>query len=88
MIKRIKALNELEFDSAKSGEPVYGKYKKLFVYIELGKEEECRGNPQDNQKTQYRLFRRCKVEYSKTEEESEQGIYQYDETNIDVILYW
>lgn len=88
MIKRIKALNELEFDSAKSGEPVYGKYKKLFVYIELAKEEEYRENPQDNQKTLHRRKSRCRVEYSKTEEESEQGIYQYDETNIDVILYW
>jgi hypothetical protein len=88
MIKRIKALNELEFESAKSGEAVYGKYKGLFVYIELGMEGEYQEKPQDDPKTQYRFFRQCKVEYSTTEEESEQGIYQYNETDVDLILYW
>jgi hypothetical protein len=87
-MKRIKALNRLEFEAAKTHEAVYGKYKGLYVYIELGVEEEYKEHPNDDSNTEYRLFRGCNIEYSETEEQSEQGIYQYKDTKIDVVLYW
>ncbi|WP_242578103.1 hypothetical protein [Chroococcus sp. FPU101] len=75
MIKRVQALDELEFDAAKSNECIYGKYKQLYVYVKLGVEEEYRENPTDDPKTQYKLFRRRTIEYSQTLEQCEQGIY-------------
>ncbi|MGK7898136.1 MAG: hypothetical protein AB4372_32090 [Xenococcus sp. (in: cyanobacteria)] len=88
MIKRIKALIKSEFDAAKPYGDVYGSYKGLYVYIILGREETYRENPKDDPKTEYRLFRSCDIDYSETEEQSEQGIYQYSEKRVDIILYW
>ncbi len=87
-MKRIKALNKLEFDSSESYGTVYGQYKRLYVYIELGQETEYREHPKDDPKTKYRRFINCTVEYSESEDQAEQGIYQYKDTDVDVILYW
>jgi hypothetical protein len=87
-MKRIRALNELEFAAASSGESIYGKYKGMYAYIELGIEEEYREHPKDEPKTTYRLFRNCNVEYSETEEQSEQGVYQYKDVGVSIIVYW
>jgi hypothetical protein len=87
-MKRIRALNQLEFAAASSNECIYGKYRGMYVYIELGTEGEYISHPKDDPKTEYRLFRGCNVEYSETEEQSEQGIYQYKEVGVDVIVYW
>ncbi len=86
--KRIKVLNQDEFEAATSNEAVYGKYKGLFAYIELGTEGKYRECPKDDTKTQYRFFRNCNVEYSETEEQSESGLYQYKEEGISVVIYW
>lgn len=87
MIKRIQALDELEFEAAKSNECIYGKYRKLYVYIKLGTEQEYIEHPNDDPKTKYKFFKNCIIEYSQTLEQCEQGIFQYDDT-ANVILYW
>ena len=58
-MKRIKALNKVEFEQACSNGEVYGQYRGLYVYIELGQEQAYRESIQDNPKTDYRLFRGC-----------------------------
>lgn len=68
MLKRIRALNELEFEEAKANEAVYGKYRELYVYVTLGSENIYLEHPTDNPKTQYRLFKKCTIEYSETED--------------------
>jgi hypothetical protein len=87
-MRKIKAINIREFKQACSNGEVYGKYRKLYVYIELGIEQDYREHPSDNPKTEYRLFRGCSIEYSETQSQSEEGIYQYSENDVDVILYW
>ncbi|WP_013324619.1 hypothetical protein [Gloeothece verrucosa] len=81
-------LNKLEFEAAKTNEEVYGKYKGVYLYIKLGTEEEYKENPKDDPKTEYKFFRGCTIEYSETEEQAEQGIYQYKDTNVNIKLYW
>ncbi len=88
MIKRIKALSKSEFDEAQPYGDVFGSYKGLYVYVNLGREDNYQEKPKDDPKTEYRLFRSCEIEYSETEEQSEQGIYQYSEKSVDIILYW
>lgn len=88
MIKKIKALNRLEFEAAQSNEAVYGTYKGLYVYMELGREQEYREHPKDDPNTSYKLFRQCDIEYSETSDQSKNGDYQYKDTQVDVILYW
>lgn len=87
-MRRIKAVNKREFEQACSNGEVYGQFRELYVYIELGEEREYRENPKDDPSTEYRLFRGCYIEYSQTQPQSEEGIYQFSENNVDVILYW
>jgi hypothetical protein len=56
--------------------------------VELGREQEYREHPKDDPNTSYKLFRQCDIEYSATSEQSENGDYQYKDTQFDVILYW
>ena len=88
MEKRIRALNQEEFTAACPNGSVYGKYRGVFVYVELGKEEEYRERPNDDLKTNYRFFRNCKVEYSDTIDECQQGISQFIDRNVNVILMY
>lgn len=62
MIKRIQALDELEFEVAKSNECIYGKYRQLYIYIKLRTEQEYIERPNDDLKTRYKLFRNCTIE--------------------------
>lgn len=88
VIKRVKALNKIEFEQSCSNGSVYGKYKGLFVYIELGIEQDYREHPLDNPKTEYKLFKNCYIEYAQTIEELETGEPKAVDSNINVVLYW
>jgi len=88
MEKKIKALNQEEFNAACTRGSVYGKYRGTFVYVELGEEEEYRERPHDDPKTNYRFFRNCKVEYSDTIEECQQGTSQLVDQNVNVVLIY
>ncbi len=87
-LKRIKALDRLEFEDATSNEGFYGKYKGMFAYVQLGTEREYQEQPGDDPKTQYRFFKNCDVEYSETEDQLESGIYQYKDERVNVVIYW
>ena len=88
MIKEVKALTKEEFNAACTNGSVYGKVKGVFVYVELGKEEEYKERQNDNPKTDYRFFRNCVIEYSETIEQCEQGFSQLVDQNVNVILFY
>lgn len=61
----------VDFEEATDNGYIYGyiqKQKALPVYVELGQEREYNSSPQDNPKTEYRIFRHCNVFLAETDE--------------------
>lgn len=88
MVLRIKTPSE-EFNSAENQGYVYGEIKrqKSFpVYVELGFEENYNPSPQDDPKTEYRIFRNCNVYVGENEEKLDQCIFM-QKTSTTVIIY-
>lgn len=78
MAIRIKA-TPLEFEAASSDGCVYGEIKGkrgLYVYVELGEEQEYILSSNDNLTTEYRLFIRCDVYFAKTKEQLANGEFE------------
>ena len=91
MVRRIKVTQE-DFSLATSIDGwvdglIQGR-RGLWVYVELGSEEEYIPKPNDNPKTEYRLFRFCDVYFAKTKESLEAGEFESDERGVTVIIYW
>ncbi len=59
----------------------------LWVYVELGTEQEYIPSPNDDPRTEYRLFKECDVFFAKSQERLEAEDYEAREYNVTVILY-
>jgi hypothetical protein len=59
----------------------------LWVYVELGEEQEYIPRPKDNPKTDFRLFTGCDVYYGDSQEQLEAGNYKAEEHDVTVIIY-
>lgn len=89
MVIRIKTPRQ-EFEAAKNHGYVYGyiQRKQAFpVYVELGKEEEYIRSARDDDRTDYKLFRRCNVFLSENDEQLDNEKYISQSSNETVIIY-
>jgi hypothetical protein len=89
MALRVKVERE-DFDSVSSNGWVDGLVqgrRGMWVYVELGTEQEYIPSPNDDPRTEYRLFRGCDVFLAKSQERLEALYYEAREFNITVILY-
>lgn len=59
----------------------------LWVYVELGTEQEYIPSPNDDPRTEYRLFKECDVFFAKSRERLEAEDYEARQYNVTVILY-
>lgn len=88
MVKRTRALNKQEFEAATSDGAVYGKYLKVYAYIELGQEGRYQESSRDDQNTRYRLFKNCTAFYTTTLEQLKSGDFEYDTQEDVLIVYY
>ncbi|GBF81231.1 hypothetical protein [Aphanothece sacrum] len=89
MLLRVKTPRE-EFDAAEDKGYVYGEIRRtkiLPTYIELGEETSYIQSNQDDPNTKYRIFRKCNVYLSETEEQLDRQEYIYKNINVTVIIY-
>jgi hypothetical protein len=90
MALRIKATRK-EFEAACADGCVYGEIRGklgLYVYAELGKEQEYIPSPNDDSMTEYRLFTGCNVYFARTREQLANGEFEAEELpNATVIIY-
>ena len=87
---RIRATRK-EFEAACTNGCVYGEIRgkrELYVYVDLGTEEEYLPSPKDDPMTEYRAFNGCDVFFAKTEEQLKTGDFEAEElSNVTVIIY-
>ncbi|WP_341528081.1 hypothetical protein WKK05_01630 [Nostoc sp. UHCC 0302] len=87
---RIRATRE-EFEAACANGCVYGEIRGkegLYVYAELGREQEYIQSPNDNLMTEYRIFNGCDVYFARTREQLASGEFEAEDLpNITVIIY-
>ena len=89
MALRVKVERE-DFDSVSSNGWVDGLVqgrRGMWVYVELGYEQEYIPSPNDDPRTEYRIFTLCDVFLAKSQERLEAEDYEAREFNITVILY-
>ncbi len=89
MILRIKVTRD-EFNAAESNGWVDGLYRGkqgMYVYVDLGKEEEYILHPSDDPKTEYRKFNYCDVFYAVSLEQLDARDFNGQEINVPVIIY-
>jgi len=88
MVKRVRASSLVEFELAASNGCVFGRWLKLYVYVELGAQGEYRESEREEQSTRRKLFRNCTVYYAETEEQIDNEDYAYDSEEDILIVYW
>lgn len=88
MVKRVRAASLPEFQLAASDGAVYGKYRNIDVYVELGQEGEYRQSDREEQNAQHQLFRNCIIYYAESEEAADNGIFVQQTFESIVIVYW
>ncbi len=90
MALRVKA-SRAEFKAATADGCVYGEIqgkRGLYVYVELGAEDEYIASPRDNPATEYRIFVRCNVYFAKTREQLTNGDFEAEDLpNATVVIY-
>lgn len=89
MVLRIKAVRQ-EFDAACAGGCVYGQFqgqRDVLVYAELGRELPYTSKPNDDPKTNYRLFVNCDVFFAKSQEQLNDGDFDTEILDSTVIIY-
>ena len=89
MTLRIQVTRD-EFDAAESSGAVYGLLKGrrgLYVYVELGLEEEYIPRHDDDPKTEYRKFLHCNTFFAATIEQLEAGRSEVERYDVTVIIY-
>lgn len=89
MALRVKVTRE-DFESASSDGWVDGLVqgrKDVWVYVELGTEQEYIPSSNDNPRTEYRLFRGCDTFFADSQEQLEALNYDGQILNVAVILY-
>jgi len=83
-------VTRIEFDAADSDGAVYGLLRGrrgLYVYVELGQEEDYSPRHDDDPKTEYRKFRNCNTFFAATIEQLEAGGSDVERDNVTVIIY-
>jgi hypothetical protein len=88
MVKRIRASSLAEFELATSNGCVFGKWLKLYVYIELGEQGQYMESEREDLSTKRKLFKNCTVYYAETQEQIDNEDYAYDTQEDILILYW
>lgn len=89
MAIRVK-VSRNDFEEAESQGWVDGLLKGkegLWVYVELGTEQEYIPSQKDDSNTEYRLFIGCDAFFANSQEILERGDYQAKELNVNVIIY-
>jgi hypothetical protein len=89
MALRVKVKRE-DFESATSDGWVDGLVKgrkDVWVYVELGIEQEYIPSPNDDPRTEYRLFTACDTFFAESQEQLEALNYDGQLLNVTVILY-
>ena len=90
MTFRIKVTRE-EFESAASDGWVDGQLrgkKGIYAYCELGKEQVYVLQPNDDPKTDYRIFVGCGVYFAKNQERLENGDYALGKFSSAVVIIY
>lgn len=88
MVKRVLAASLAEFELAVSDGAVYGKYRNIDVYVELGQEGEYTVSDREDQKAQHKLFRNCTIHYAESESACDNGIFVHQTFESTLIVYW
>jgi|GEM_PF-2975952 len=88
MVKRIRATSFREFELATSNGCVFGKWLKLYVYVELGKQGVYREIEGEESFTQRKLFRNCTVYYAETQSQIDAEKYTFVTEEDILIVYW
>lgn len=89
MVLRIK-VSRLDFQDACTDGWVDGLLQGkqgMYIYAELGKEQDYIPSAKDDPKTSYKLFQNCAVYLSKSQEQLEIGDYEANFPNVTVIIY-
>lgn len=90
MALRIRATRQ-EFAAACADGCVYGEIRGkrgLYVYAELGAEQEYIPSPNDDPMTEYRIFIGCDAYFAKTREQLTNGEFEAEDLpNVTVIIY-
>jgi hypothetical protein len=90
MALRIRA-TQAEFAAARANGCVYGEIRGkrgLYVYAELGAEQEYIPSSNDDLMTEYRILTGCDVYFARSREQLANGEFEAEELpNITVIIY-
>ncbi len=89
MLLRIK-VSRLDFQAAITDGWVDGLLQGkqgMYVYAELGKEQNYVPSPKDDPKTSYKLFQNCTIFLGRSQEQLEIGDYEANFANVTVIIY-
>ncbi len=89
MLLRIK-VSRLDFQAACSDGWVDGQWqgkKGMYVYSELGLEQDYISGVNDDPKTSYRIFQNCAVFIAKSQEQLESEEYEANFPSVTVIIY-
>lgn len=89
MLLRIK-VSRLDFQAACSNGWVDGQLqgkKGMYIYSEIGLEQEYISSAKDDPKTSYRIFQDCTVFLAKSQEQLNIGDYEANLSNVTVIIY-
>jgi hypothetical protein len=79
-----------EFALAESNGWVDGLYQGkqgIYVYVELGQEEEYIPRSSDDLRTEYRAFRNCNIFFAASREQLDAADFSGEKLNVTVIIY-
>lgn len=89
---RIKALSHKEFKAACTNGSVYGEYmgrRDIYVYAELGMEKEYIPSPNDDPRTEYRIFTDCTLYFAMTRTQLYERDFEAEDFPVPtVIIYY
>ena len=92
MTVKIKALSREEFEAACTDGCVYGEFqgrRDVYTYANLGMEKEYIPSPNDDPKTEYRIFTGCSVFFAKTKKQLFEEDFEAQELpEATVIIYY
>ncbi len=92
MTVKIKALSREEFEAACANGCVYGEFqgkRDVYTYANLGMEKEYIPSPNDDPKTEYRIFAGCSVFFAKTKKQLFEGDFEAQELpKATVVIYY
>ncbi len=77
-----------DFEASESYGWVDGRWRSLYVYVELGQERPYLPEPKDDPKTDYKIFTGCSAYFADNQEKLDNGDYDSDELpDLTVIIY-